>query len=103
MARRCLRDGRGPWRRPGCLKLLDSLCGRRLQVSLETRRVRWDIRPASIAASLGVEGRPGAGSHEVPNQNRKFRVVTQRISTEVRDLPPRTYDWSRAFLQENTD
>jgi 7-carboxy-7-deazaguanine synthase len=95
----CVTGGE-PLAQPNCLKLLERLCDRGFDVSLETSGA-LDIAPVDNRVSRVVDVKT-PGSHEAArNRIENFEVLTQRDQVKFVICSREDYDWSKAFLQEH--
>jgi 7-carboxy-7-deazaguanine synthase len=95
----CVTGGE-PLAQPNCLKLLERLCDRGFDVSLETSGA-LDIAPVDSRVSRVVDVKT-PGSHEAArNRIENFAVLTRRDQVKFVICSREDYDWSKAFLREH--
>ena len=95
----CVTGGE-PLAQPNCLKLLERLCDRGFEVSLETSGA-LDIAPVDSRVSRVVDIKT-PGSHEAArNRIENFDLLTQRDQVKFVICSREDYDWSKAFLKEH--
>ena len=95
----CVTGGE-PLAQPNCLRLLERLCDRGLNVSLETSGA-LDIAAVDKRVSRVVDVKT-PGSHEAArNRIDNFGLLTPRDQLKFVICSREDYDWSKAFLHEH--
>jgi 7-carboxy-7-deazaguanine synthase len=95
----CVTGGE-PLAQPNCLPLLQRLCDRGFNVSLETSGA-LDIAAVDARVSRVVDVKT-PGSHEAArNRIDNFALLTQRDQVKFVICSREDYDWSKAFMQEH--
>jgi 7-carboxy-7-deazaguanine synthase len=95
----CVTGGE-PLAQPNCLKLLERLCDRGFEVSLETSGA-LDIAPVDSRVSRVVDIKTPGSREAARNRIENFDLLTQRDQVKFVICSREDYDWSKAFLKEH--
>jgi 7-carboxy-7-deazaguanine synthase len=95
----CVTGGE-PLAQPNCLKLLERLCDRGFEVSLETSGA-LDIAPVDSRVFRVVDIKTPGSREAARNRIENFDLLTQRDQVKFVICSREDYDWSKAFLKEH--
>jgi 7-carboxy-7-deazaguanine synthase len=95
----CVTGGE-PLAQPNCLRLLERLCDRGLNVSLETSGA-LDIAAVDERVSRVVDVKTPGSREAARNRIDNFGLLTPRDQLKFVICSREDYDWSKAFLQEH--
>ncbi len=95
----CVTGGE-PLAQPNCLRLLERLCDRGLNVSLETSGA-LDIAAVDKRVSRVVDVKTPGSREASRNRIDNFGLLTLRDQLKFVICSREDYDWSKAFLQEH--
>jgi 7-carboxy-7-deazaguanine synthase len=95
----CVTGGE-PLAQPNCLKLLERLCDRGFDVSLETSGA-LDIAPVDRRVSRVVDVKTPGSQEAARNRIENFDLLSPRDQVKFVICSREDYDWSKAFLQEH--